>query len=457
MYISLNKFIVIILFIPMPLSARPIPNCGIPLVQNPVAVLNSKTVGGDVQAAAITLAKGVDISLTDSLTVISNGDLNILGNIVYDDSSDKTIDIILISLNGDINIYGKVGMADQFAGQELDGTDVYKSGFNPKAIGGDALDSGNIKMVALRGNIDISDDVKTGKGGDGGYGNATGIIWPIAILEEVDPEKSKVIGKGGNGGDGGHIKVCAEGAIFINGARFLYAGNGGDGGSGYAYSLSGQITESQGGPGGHGGHINFEGLGIPAQPTVISIAGNVGAGNGGDGGSSTAQIFANIFGNGPDATAIGGIGGNSETVTFTNLQGGASTNFIDAGMAGEGGDAKALAGDGGFGFTQGASTIGGDATATGGNGGKIAPIPLIQNGTVNKRDPSLSAKGGNAIAIAGFGGPPNSAAKGKTGVAVASGGIGGGLAQGGPRDKKGPLKTKKNRPKAKSLGSEDGI
>jgi len=270
-----------------------------------------------------------------------------------------------------------------------------RNGDNAK--GGDGMDGGSAALAADR--IEVTGPVTFYLGDGGNGGSAT-----------AGPTTSaKAIAQGGKGGNTGKFVMASSFLGILHGIDIqaqmnIKFGKGGRGGDATATGQQGQDghpgedghkAKATGGPGGLGA---LPGSAGDLVTGLVNL--NVTSQNGGDGGDATAtggrggnddSCPGTSGGKGGKATALGGVGGDS----ITSLAGGAAGSMTD-GPGGNGGDATVNGGRGGDGKDccgddpkkGGNGGGGGDSDATPGNPGQGAP----------------AGNAGNAQGIAGNGG-----------------------------------------------------
>jgi hypothetical protein len=227
--------------------------------------------------------------------------------------------------------------------------------------------NGRLKSLWCRGNLAFRGGVEVigQHGGHGGEGDFTSI------------NNSET--RGGNGGRGGNVKIRSYGVLSFAGDNRMVAGDGGNGGDATTVAmpnilpLIGPWAKARGGDGGAPGIVDMVALSEIRffNPTTIRL-GN--AGHGGDAMATGADgfdaIFADIAQHGGDAEAIGGLGASGPGQSIIGGVQGPGFAMMQGGNAGDGGDATAFAGNGGQ-PTEDNKTggNGGDITADAGNGG----------------------------------------------------------------------------------------
>ncbi len=299
-------------------------------------------------------------------------------------------------------------------------------GGDATAIAGDGGDGGDLIVYAAGGPFGlplVQDLLYCGDGGAGGNATATG--------GNGGPEDAGVVlgpgggaeAQGGAGGNSGSLFVDpyfldANGDMILTPEELQIVGGGHGGNAG--------TTEAIGGDNGLPLDKSFDKApdcfrpngAKPATVTVTGNAGGAGWVNPGKGSDAFARgLPGPPGGDGGDAVATGGKGGDLKTVGVSI--GPFSIGWNTASSAGDGGKATAYGGKGGA-----PSGSGGNGTATGGDGGNAPTIGI----------PNIGGFGGAAIARGGYGRrapdccrppQPNPHNGGNGGAATATGGNGG--------------------------------
>lgn len=224
------------------------------------------------------------------------------------------------------------------------------------------------RFLAYANNLTVNNfTLNLGAGGNGGNAETS---------NACDPGMAQ----GGAGGKGGNFKMVAGNNFQITGAFIVNPGKGGNGGQAIAHG-------KDGGPSEKGGDATATGGKGADNNKQLGIAGTVA-------GTENVQIGSLIGGDGGNATANPGKGGDGQGCGKVGGDGGKGTA-----TAGKGGDAK-LTLAGAAGRTPGAQDLGGkggEADSHGGqagNGGSCGPEGPGGNG----------GKGGDAKATKGPGG-----------------------------------------------------
>src|SRR3954451_20463635 len=313
------------------------------------------------------------------------------------------------------------------SGNDADRVFVIPAGVNAKVLG----------LTISDGRIEGGDvDPASATGGDGGRGGGAGqagtdgpsdakassdgaVALGAGIHNQGQLLLKRVVVSGhrGIGGSGGGL-TSAEGGSGGRGNEGANGGPGGDGGNAAA-------------AGGQGGDVLGVGIANEGSLTLrdTTIANNVGVG--GVGGSALAIAGPGGTGGGA-AAATGGDGGS---VAAAGQKGGdalgagvynegklaieRTTISGNTAVGGDGGNARARAGNGGDGSTGNGGT-GGSAAAAGGRGGNALGAGILNTGTLEAQDTTIS---GNAV-LAGDDGT-SSSRSGTGGGGGSGGGTGG--------------------------------
>ena len=378
-------------------TAKLVPTCAVPNVVANIGALGPNVTGGvyvGPVGQAVTIPANVTMKLTQSLTIISSGNLDINGHIVpglnaVGEVKNPSLNITLISQQGSVNLgpNAVVGWAPGLLIPTAAPVTAASSAGNAGRSGG------YIKIVAPSGTVWNQGSI-IGLSGEGG-GSATDVVGNVLGFMSA---------AGGGGGHAGDVRLCHVDGINNQGT--IRGGFAGGGGGGIATSVAG-LADARGGPGGLGGDVILEGLANPGPVRVLNPGGIFGGlgGEGGGGIASTAAPWPFV------ANADGARGRFGGTVKFVNVEM-APVGPLHNASGGDGGVASAT---GGPGLNLGvAGTKGGSATAKGGRGArdgvKALPIPVppldppgVWGPTITGL-PSRTGTGGTATATAGGGG-----------------------------------------------------
>ena len=407
---------------------------------------------------------GVDIRITEDLTIIADGDLTIDGNIEvagrgglapFPLFSTSEPNINLISLNGSVIVTQgtQIGpLSESQPGADL----VTGSGLVP-AIGGDAADAGYIRISGV--SLEIAGFVRGISGGAGGDAieDRTGGTAALEALFEFLNILQSSRADGGRGGKGGDLVLCALEGITIAATGDVVGGFGGVGGFAKAVADKGAPATATGGRCGDAGNVIINGMqpgcqirhegdlaggtgGRPVKPSAVAIGG------------TDAPVGGHATARGSDAGAGGTVIFNANCVLI-------GRGVVEAGDGPPGGDAEATGGNGGqlrappTSVFNGAGGSGGNATAHGGAGGAAGATPAVPLDpffpptTTNGRAGNNGA-GGRATATPGNGGNAVATPAGM----LRGGNSGAGEARGGPNGRgqgqATPVTTPASRPAA---------
>src|SRR5262245_48160510 len=248
---------------------KPYPSCATAgLVESKAHDFSSRS---DVQVTITATSVGVTGTgdLTESLTVVASGDLNVTGDLTVGTQSPGAtpITILLVSLNNDVTVAAgaTVGIGQAPPGED----DTGLVSFFGQAYGEAGANGGLISLLAPKGNVRILGSVIGIQGGDGGKASVRG---------------RAAAAVGGGGGKGGDILLCARDSIGIGGngeVRGSLGGAGGDAeavGSDHSTSPPSHIhikeaAYAQGGPAGNAGEIYFRCSSSPGKVQVFNNPG----------------------------------------------------------------------------------------------------------------------------------------------------------------------------------------
>ena len=298
----------------------------------------------------------------DSVTVVSGGRLNVIGNTTFVVPGDIVINGTISftpqgkAPNGDSGMDGSDGPDSQPTGQNVGShgqlartAPSWTSNEAPDFMRAPRLTLESDGAVIINGTIRLEPAFDGGDGGDGGSGGKGGLgISPLP--ERTEGGQGGGAGDGGGGGNGGHaglespvLRIVAQRIDVNPGAQLLLdnKGVGGDGGKGGDGGVGGRggdgIESGDGGHGGRGGNAGSGGRGggggrggtLELVADVINLLGHVSTrgGDGGPGGDAGKPGDGGAGGDaGPDAfnTALGMEGG----------RGGFAGNYVDFGYGG---------------------------------------------------------------------------------------------------------------------------
>jgi len=336
-----------------------------------------------------------------------------------------------ILVAGKLTVRGGVTFASGDGGDGGSADADAPAGGNAYARGGRGGDAGYLLRIAATQGLEFTGAVtmNPGSGGAGGDATADGGDGTAQCPQGQDGGRASAYG--GTGGKGSK-SVAIRGNVIGLANVTVQGGKGGIGGWADATGGDGGdadcVTTATGGDGdrayakgGRGGNAYLSGqfgaFGAIAADAFKAGDGGNGEAWGGYGGSATANIPGPTNatgGNGAKATAIGGKGGSGR-------------------IAGDGGDADAYGGEGGPATAMpdhgAACQAGKSATAAGGNGGDAYSRygKAGRGGGVDGQATSDAGSGGNAAATGGNGGDCNvcpGGAGGDGGAATATGGTG---------------------------------
>jgi hypothetical protein len=411
----------------------------------PIHITNNTTLNGTIFATTVSIPRGVLVTATDDLTILATDSVSINGSIIGEDGSPgASITIISIS---EITISGRI-----IAGNGINGVNSTIKGINGEDVvanGSDGADGGAITIISTDSNIILMDTAKIASGNGGEGGN---VVVRGGTPTAVGANGGNVVAVAGAGGSGGTFTLLTlRGLIVVPQIEgILTIGNGGTGGSAYAFGgrgSDGNLTTLNGvggsstaigGVGGASGNLiittlDFDGDGVLTENDTLIIAGGVGGNGGGalaqagaKGGAMQSSCPPTGGKDAPLAKAVGspggwGItrGGHGQPAVAIGQQGSGTGKGGDAlAEGGKGGDIELIsvgwrgigiaigliaaeAGDGGYAHATGGpggpyGGDGGKATAKGGDSGD-APIVIV--GTVT----TFGGFGGYAVAHGGKG------------------------------------------------------
>lgn len=275
---------------------------------------------------------------------------------------------------------------------------VSKDGADGAVPGGDGH-SGSVAQLWCEGDARYNDlTVVAGRGGDGGDHDSRG------------PEPAV----GGDGGFGGSASVGGRGVVQLRGRIDVRGGDAGRGGDAFHFPTEpGASADARGGEGRRGGDVSVAALGSLDYPSATELL--IRLGRGGRGGDATATGVDGQPGQvGGDATAYGGRGGANffanqevfeESALHSIIKGmddvaARARVVFEPLVGGRGGHAIGTSGRGGDGAFAGApGRRGGNADVRGGRAG----IFSISDNGPNPLDIRLG-DGGNATYRRGGGG-----------------------------------------------------
>lgn len=300
--------------------------------------------GGTVSNATLTLNLGQIITLSGNLTIETEFDLIIEGDILFPPRSGP-FNLSLISHKGKV-VIGKDARIGNGLATTAPGGQIFISGVIVDMQG---------RILGQRGGTPNSP-----VGNPAARFGAVGFRGGNIIFEAVDGIRIGAktnIGAFANAGDGG----AGESVIAFDALRsYARAGDGGPGGD-----VIFQVRPNSG----------------PARVTVM-LQGKAKGGSGGSGGFAAATCTS--FGQGGDAETQGGNGVIGGTVLFPSAVVDGSAMAAECGNGGTGGRADAWGGEGAPATLTTPSQTGGTAKTKGGDGGGPGvppPVPMISGFT----------------------------------------------------------------------------
>ncbi len=405
------------LLFPRTPNAATMPDCSVPNDPATVRAIGPGVTGGVIRGQQLTVPAGTTLNITSDLTIISNNNLQIDGDIVAANPGANPgmqggfmPNITLVSQNGNV-VIGPNAEIGFKAGMVLPAVGVAAGA---SIRGAPGRTGGYVKIVSPNGFVANQGTIIGMPGTDGERANdtAAGGMFGVNTASSAS----------GGGGSGGNVLICAKDSIINDG--WIAGGGAGSGGTASATALAGAQGDAVGGDGGTGGTVRLHGLINPGRTGVTNNA-TIQAGVGGRGGSAIATGGAG----GGDARANAGHAGQGGTIEFVSVEM-AVVGTLNPASGGDGGVATATGMAGANGVLWG--DPGGSAIANGGDGGPdglTGPIPVpagaapgVWGAPVVGR-PGHTGAGGNATATAGNGGNGRRRG-GPSGTRSATGGTG---------------------------------
>lgn len=392
------------------------------VVPNALSPSEDTEIGGTVTVGTVNIPAGVTVTVTEDLTLRSEGDVTIAGTLSGDC---VTVDI---EGAGDIDVTGTV--SNSCADATAEGQDL-------RIAATGALNMENT-VIESSGDVEVTndptlteDDFPTSSLTEPPTADNSHFIVGMNNVQLRAPDaRDGTDGLDGTLGSSGRNYIfLIRGNLVMTGDNEVQGQNGGHGGNGF--ETADVDIQVIGGDGGDGGDLKVR---VTGQLVVSGTNNRFASGAGGDGGDATAQTTSNPVGaKAPSARADAGDGGDPGLLSVRanggiQLDPGSLEIFV--GNTGFGGDASAIAADGLDATATDPPQEGGDATANGGDGGGTPDRQLLKRGNV-AGNPVLNTPegglGGLAFARAGLGGDGNEVFKdgAKGGVISAEGGDGG--------------------------------
>lgn len=279
---------------------------------------------------------------------------------------------------GSINIPGMIRGFEGGWGGKAVAAPIAKPG-SAVAVGGQGGAGGDVLMCAYEG-IYADGSIYAGKGGQGGEAEA---------YADFGERARAIGGKGNDGGDLIFVGMGPNTEVALK--QFANGGHGGDGGDGTADTpwwttpvKKGVDAKAWGEDAGNGGSVRFSNCKVSQWRWIYAGDGGDGGwgeANGGPGENNTGGIWlyipfsgsARTMGySGGDAEAVGGMGGTKGVTPSIPLVSSATVQGFD-GTGGIGGSADACQGSGGSGYPGGFT---GSARARAGVGGQTGTPPV---------------------------------------------------------------------------------
>ncbi|HEY6323788.1 MAG TPA: hypothetical protein VJA16_19780, partial [Thermoanaerobaculia bacterium] len=192
-------------------APKPVADCAVgglppPPASGPALVLDASVKGGVYGAPAVDIPANASLQLTSDLLVIATRDITILGLITGPQGGAARI--VFVSLEGTIRVGNQASIGLGFA---RPGPASTPRGASVFALGGPGENGGLLKLVALKGSVDIAGTLFGQAGGPGGLAKATAspLLARLQRAFGFVPQAGAALAMGGVPGAGGDVIVCA--------------------------------------------------------------------------------------------------------------------------------------------------------------------------------------------------------------------------------------------------------